>query len=186
MPRTPLQFQNMKDERKLSILKNALPLFALYQDKVSIDMICSKAKCSHGLIYHYYKNVDAVYDELINTEYYRHLLEELTKNDTHISAFDQFKEIIEILYNAKTIEDISYMNIIISNDGKNSFLNNMTSLLKRGQKEGDIINGNVNDISYCLILIFKGIYLSFLANKKAKIIKPNIENIFELFRKTYY
>lgn len=186
MPRTPIQFQNMKDERRLSILKNALPLFALYQDKVSIDMICSKTKCSHGLIYHYYKNVDAIYDELLNTEYYKQLFEKLTKNDIHINAFEQIKEIIEILYDAKTIEDISYMNIIISNDGKNSFLNNMSSLLKRGQKEGDIINGNVNDISYCLIFIFKGIYLSFLVNKKAKIIKPNIENIFELFRKTYY
>lgn len=186
MPRTPIQFQNMKDERKLSILKNALPLFALYQDKVSIDMICSKAKCSHGLIYHYYKNVDAVCEELISNEYYKQLFEKLTKNDIHIKAFDQIKEIVEILYNAKTIEDISYMSIIISNDGKNSFLSNISSLLKRGQKEGDIINGNVNDISYCLMLIFKGMYLSFLANKKTKINKPNIENVIELFRKTYY
>ena len=49
----------MKDERKLSILESALPLFAIYgKNDVSIDMICNKAKCSHGLVYHYFKNVE--------------------------------------------------------------------------------------------------------------------------------
>ena len=67
----------MKDERKLSILESALPLFAIHGKDISIDMICQKAKCSHGLAYHYFKNVDQIYNELLSSETYKSLYSSL-------------------------------------------------------------------------------------------------------------
>ena len=72
MPRTKEQFTEMKDERKSSILKAALPLFSINK-KVSIDAICEKAKCSHGIIYHYYRNSDQVLQTLLKSELYLEL-----------------------------------------------------------------------------------------------------------------
>ena len=58
MPRRPEQFDQLKDERKASILKHALPLFALKPQKdITIDLISQSAKCSHGLVYHYFKSM---------------------------------------------------------------------------------------------------------------------------------
>ncbi|HBF68476.1 MAG TPA: hypothetical protein DDW20_04050 [Firmicutes bacterium] len=186
MPRTPLQFQNMKDERKLSILECSLPLFSLYGNKVSIDLICSKAKCSHGLIYHYYKNTKDIFDDLLKSDTYNCLASKLIIDDKNKKAEEQIREIISVLYSLKTIEEMSYANIIISNEEKGGFVQNFIKLVKRGQKEEEITNGSPDSIAYCIILLFKGIYLSYLTNKKANIKKPDIENIYEIFRKIYF
>lgn len=186
MPRTPLQFQNMKDERKLSILECSLPLFSLYGNKVSIDLICSKAKCSHGLIYHYYKNTKDVYADLLKSETYKDLFSKLVIDDKNKKAEEQIREIVSILYEINTIEEMSFANIIISDEEKDGFVQNLIKLIKRGQKEEEITNGSPEDIASCIILLFKGIYLSYLTNKKANIKKPNIDNIFEIFRKIYF
>ena len=99
MPRTPLQFQQMKDERKLSILESALPLFATNgKDSVSIDMICQKAKCSHGLAYHYFKNSEQIYSELLSSSTYKDLFSKL-------NVFDLSKEDMDILNKAKPLAD---------------------------------------------------------------------------------
>ena len=67
MPRTREQFSEMKENRRSSIMNAALPLFSI-NEKVSIDMICEKAKCSHGIFYHYFTNVNQIYDRLLKSE----------------------------------------------------------------------------------------------------------------------
>ena len=69
MPRTREQFSEMKEERRTAILNAALPLFSLGK-KVTIDMIAEKAKCSHGIVYHYYKNTDQVLEKLLKSPTY--------------------------------------------------------------------------------------------------------------------
>ena len=57
MPRTPEENKKIKLERKKSILKASLRLFALYGvENVAMDSIADRVGCSHGLLYHYYAN----------------------------------------------------------------------------------------------------------------------------------
>lgn len=61
MPRTLTQNKEIKDKRKELIIETSAALFCLYgYDNIVIDDIASKLKCSHGLIYHYFKNKDAI------------------------------------------------------------------------------------------------------------------------------
>ena len=61
MPRTFKENEKIKEERRNKILDLSLKLFASYgYENVSIDMIAKKAKCSHGLMYHYFKDKDEI------------------------------------------------------------------------------------------------------------------------------
>ena len=113
MPRTREQFSEMKDERKASILKAALPLFSL-GEKVSIDAICEKAKCSHGIIYHYYRNTNQILDVLLKQPLYTELKNALF-NQSEGSSYDRIEHSIAILLDvsAKKIEHVAYLNMLI-------------------------------------------------------------------------
>ena len=66
MPRTKEQFQKMRDARKERILLESAKAFAIEgYDSVTVDKIVEKAKCSHGLFYHYFKNKEDIYKALL-------------------------------------------------------------------------------------------------------------------------
>ena len=66
MPRTFKDNERIKEERRAKILSTSLKLFATYGfDNVSMDMIAKKSKCSHGLMYHYFKDKN----EIIKSHY---------------------------------------------------------------------------------------------------------------------
>jgi len=61
MPRTFKENEKVKEERRNRILNISLKLFAnLGYENVSMDMIAKKAKCSHGLMYHYFKDKNEI------------------------------------------------------------------------------------------------------------------------------
>lgn len=186
MPRTPLQFQQMKDERKLSILESALPLFAIYgKNDVSIDMICQKAKCSHGLAYHYFKNVDQIYNELLSSETYKSLLKSLDSFNNEKDIYSQIVELTDKLLKL-TKESrfaIAFALILISDSSKKSFYSNVVKLISDGQKEGLITGGKPVDIVDTYFLVFKGLYQSILNQKHSEIRVPSIDNILKIVRR---
>lgn len=185
MPRRPLQFKQMKDERKLSILEASLPLFAINsKEKVSIDSICKNAKCSHGLIYHYFKNVDEIYSELLKSLTYKSLKEALFVNFKSMYAFDGLKHITNTLItNFNEIHNICFISLIINEEGKDSLHETLIYLIKRGQKEGDVTGGDPKDIANAFLFIFKGMSLQYLLNKNSKVIIKDPDVVVELFRK---
>ncbi len=186
MPRTPLQFQQMKDERKLSILESALPLFATNgKDGVSIDMICQKAKCSHGLAYHYFKNSEQIYLELLSSNTYKNLFSKLDVFDFTKEAYSQLVELVrkfvDLSNESKTI--ISFALIILANDGKLSLYSKIIKLISQGQNEGTITGGSPSDITSTLLLFFKGLFLTKLNEKHPTIKVPSIDNIIKVFKR---
>ena len=185
MPRTPLQFKRMKDERKLSILEASLPLFALYGDKVSVDMISSAAKCSHGLVYHYFKNTDEIYLELLNSLTYQNLKEKVFINFKGMYAFEALKHITITLVNEikSSDQNVAFIILMINDSSKESLFNIVTSLVKRGQKENDVTGGETKDIANAFLFIFKGMGLQYLLNKHNKIPDLDPDVLVELFRK---
>lgn len=186
MPRTPLQFQQMKDERKLSILEASLPLFSLDRNKVSVDKICVASKCSHGLVYHYFKDTDAVFTELRKSFTYKEIAEALNIKTNDKYAIESIRYFVEFFVNvakSKDIAKIAFANIIISDEGKDSFEEKLFTLVERGQKEGDVTGGDKKDIAFCFINLMKGIYLQFLTQKHPKVFIPSVDNIIQLFNK---
>ena len=186
MPRTPLQFQQMKDERKLSILEASLPLFSLDRNKVSVDKICAAAKCSHGLVYHYFKDTDAIFDELKKCLTYKEIQKKLEFKTTDKYAIDCIRYFVNVFVDiakTKSTNEIAFANIILSDDDKNSFSNELIKLVSRGQKEGDITGGDPKDIAFCFVNLLKGIYLQYLTQKHPSAYVPSVDNIMQIFNK---
>jgi len=183
MPRTREQFSEMKDERKSSILKAALPLFSLNK-KVSIDAICEKAKCSHGIIYHYYRNTDQILDTLLNSATYVDLKNRLFNPDEG-SSYEKIEQIISILINVseKKIEHTCYLNILIKEKDKGSLFQHLTKLIKEAQISGTVVAGDPIELVNSLFLLLKGLYLSLLLEKHPDIKVPSLETVMQLLRK---
>ena len=184
MPRTREQFSEMKDERLASILNAALPLFSLRGKKVSIDAIADKAKCSHGIVYHYFKNSDEIYNKLLTSSTYVELNNRLFLQPSG-SSYEKIEDIISVLLDVSEakFENVCYLNIIIKNEDKNSLFSVLSKLVKEGQNSGKIIAGEPADVVNTLFFVFKGIYLSFLQEKHPVIKVPSLENVMQLIRK---
>ena len=61
--------------KRQEILDGALKAFCEHGIKsTTIDDICEKINCSHGLFYHYYKNKDELLEDLNN--HYKKIFEE--------------------------------------------------------------------------------------------------------------
>ena len=185
MPRRPIQFEQIKEERKLSILESALPLFAIHGVKsVSIDMVSEKAKCSHGLVYHYFKKVEQIYDELIDSESYKELAKEFTI-DLNESAYPQIEKIVRLFLSIvdDSKETIAFTMLLLSDESKKSFYSSFLKLILKGQNDREVTGGKPEDIANCFIYLIKGLYQTKL-NEKHPIIKvPSFDNVMNIFRR---
>ena len=182
MPRTREQFIEMKDERRESIFKAALPLFSLNK-KVTIDDICEKAKCSHGIVYHYFKNVDQILEKLLKSSTYVELHELLFDKLTG-SSYEKIEELLSIMLavSDKNLEKICYLNLLLKSREKDSLFMLLSKLIKDGQRAHKIIGGNPEDLVESLFCLFRGIYLPFLLEKHPVVKVPSIETVMQLIR----
>ena len=183
MPRTREQFSEMKDERRNSILAAALPLFSLNK-KVSIDMICEKARCSHGIVYHYFRNTDQILEKLLKNPTFLDLQEKLF-NPEDGSTYEQIEQILTILLDVSQskFETVCYLNMLIKSTEKNSLRSLLTKLVKNGQAAGTIIGGEPSQLVESVMLLLKGLYLTFLLEKHPDVKVPSVETIMQLLRK---
>ena len=183
MPRTREQFSEMKDERRSSILAAALPLFAT-SEKVSIDAICEKAKCSHGIVYHYFKNTQQILDTLLKSSTYVELKQKLFQFDGG-SSYEKVQQIVSVLLDVspKRIDIVSYLNLLIKEQSKDSLYVLFTKLVKDGQLSGTIIGGEPSELTDSIFLLLKGLYLSFLLEKHPVAKVPSSETVLQLLRK---
>ena len=183
MPRTREQFSEMKDERKSSILSVALPLFAT-SEKVSIDAICEKAKCSHGIVYHYFKNTQQIFETLLKSSTYVELKQKLFVFDGG-SSYEKIQQIVSVLLDVtpKKIDIISYLNLLTKDRSKDSLFVLFVKLIKDGQLAGTIIGGEPSELADSIFLLLKGLYLSFLLEKHPDVKVPSSETVLQLLRK---
>ena len=183
MPRTREQFAEMKDERKQAIFAAALPLFSV-SEKVSIDAICEKAKCSHGIVYHYFKNVEQIREKLMNSSTFVEIKHNIFDN-LEGSSYEKIEHIIgEMLdVSQKNIEKVCYLNILIKNTEKDSIFSLLTNLIKTAQQASTIKGGDPAEIVNTLFLLFKGIYLSLILEKHPTSKVPSLETVMQLIRK---
>ena len=183
MPRTREQFSEMKDERRNSILAAALPLFSLNK-KVSIDAICERAKCSHGIVYHYFRNTDQILERLLKSPTYVELNNKLF-NLEEGSSYEKIEQILSVLLDvsATKFESVCYLNMIIKNNEKGSLRLLLTKLIKDGQTAGTIVGGEPSQLVDSVFLLLKGLYLTFLLEKHPDVKVPSVETVMQLLRK---
>ena len=183
MPRTREQFSEMKDERRNSILAAALPLFSLNK-KVSIDAICEKAKSSHGIVYHYFRNTDQILERILKSPKYVELNNKLF-NIQDGSSYEKIEQILSVLLDVspQKFEEVCYLNMIIKNTEKTSLRSLLTKLIKDGQSAGSIIGGEPSSLVDSVFLLLKGLYLTFLLEKHPDVKVPSVETVMQLLRK---
>ena len=183
MPRTREQFSEMKDERRNSILAAALPLFSMNK-KVSIDAICEKAKCSHGIVYHYFRNTEQILERLLKSPTSVELNNKLF-NIQEGSSYEKIEQILTILLDVspQKFEEVCYLNMIIKNSEKTSLRSLLTKLIKDGQTAGSIVGGEPSSLVDSAFLLLKGLYLTFLLEKHPDIKVPSVETVMQLLRK---
>ena len=186
MPRTPLQFKAMKEERQLAILEAALPLFAMNGVKgVSVDAIANKAKCSHGLIYHYYKNSQEIFDALLKSENYKSMYEKIFKNRKEMFDIDAFMDIISTLWDFLYLDtqSLCFLLIIINEEGSKSIETVLKNLVRRCQNQDVINGGDPSQLVEAFLNEIRGVIYPRLIDKKYNKPIPDFEIVFELFRK---
>lgn len=178
MPKTAIQNKQIKDERRQSILDASLPLFGLYHNLVTIDQICEKAKCSHGLIYHYFKNTKDVLEALMNTKECLSIKKELDCNIDKPTN-ERVEEITKSLLKINNINRVSYLSILIKDDSKKSFKNDFIKLVNKEQL--DIKKSN--DLVDIYLSALKGLYYNYLIDTKHEISSLKKDALISIFKK---
>ena len=186
MPRTNDINKQIKDERKQSILLAALPLFALYNEKVSVDMICEKAKCSHGLLYHYFRDANNVLFNIKKMDDYISLKNSLLNIIDNGSPIDSIYQILQntnsSILKAKK-DDIPMIYLVINDEDKNSYKNTLIELVRNGQNHGQVTAGKADDIVRIYNEQNNGVLLKKILQKSYKLDLPPVDNLMQIFIK---
>ena len=186
MPRLKRQNEAIKDERRQELILAATPLFAIYSPLgVTMDMVADEAKCSHGLIYHYFHNVDEIYQNVMNSLEIKELKDNLFALRNEPIAGQELYRITEKLIASLGNDRISSSRLllVLNETGPGSFLEQLAKLIKEGQNEKDVVGGDPYDIAKTYLLVFKGYLLNYLLIKKYNEERPNIDVVYEIFRK---
>ena len=185
MPRLASQNKEIKDERRQSILNASLVVFALYgKDNTTVDLLTTASKCSHGLFYHYFKNVDQVYDSLFKLPKLIEIKQKILDTN-RLYSFQKLEDVVINLLNVLSLDkdSISITAILLDDREKDSLFNNISYLIQKGQKEGDVTGGDPDDITTTFTYIFKGYCSSYLTHKRNKPMLPDKDIVLELFRR---
>lgn len=186
MPRTREQNQDIKDQRRQQIVDAALPLFALYNDKVSVDQICQQAKCSHGLFYHYFRDTDHLLNQIKRDEKFSLIQKDLTTVNTDDNISEILYHIINRFngYLAKAKDnDCALLVLIINNQDKISFRSTLLNIVKLGQEQHVFAPGKPEDIVDIYLDQNIGVLLKKLLQKSYKIKIIPTDNLVQIFYK---
>lgn len=197
MPRTKEQFNAMKVARKAKILSAAAVLFAIEgYDSVTVDKIVEKAKCSHGLFYHYFKNKDDIFEELVskltlknfNGYNQKLLLEEpivalRTIVSNALSQITKDNDSPYLLYIFLTYNLQANTPQIIEGQELRSGFDVVYKIISEGQKIEQVGPGDPKDYLLCLISLLRGLTYTYIVHKEQKLenFLPSVDVIMNLF-----
>jgi len=101
-PRSPEQFEQIREEKKVLILAAALELFATegYHNS-TISKVAKKAGISKGLIYNYYSSKEEVLEAVL-LEGFRRMTEILVPDDGLLDTKEEFVELVDKMFDSVT------------------------------------------------------------------------------------
>lgn len=196
MPRTKEQCQKIKERRKEAIKAAGLRLFAINGYKsVTIDDVMDEVNSAHSLFYHYYPSKEELFRDIM------HEIEaQMTSVFNGISYDKKAILIIEDLLD-KLLKLISkkqsayaiYLLLTLhyhhetfpqarETDHKIAFWDYTYKMIKKGQEEGDIPEGNIEEYTLALFSIIHGLAYKGMFDKNKHIL-PNKRIIMNLILK---
>ncbi|MGM9857843.1 MAG: TetR/AcrR family transcriptional regulator [Bacilli bacterium] len=204
MPKTKQTYDQMKEDRRRSILKASLRLFAVRgYDAVRMDDIAKKCECSHGLLYHYYKDKEDIFHDLMNylhSDVYRF---NLLIHEEKVSAKEQIIHICDAIINIiNGDEDRFFSFYMFTNidyqktlppppvrDGKGKihhkfFDDILKEIIIQGQKEGTVHKGDPKELTLLFHSLMYGMLFDKLKNKREKYSCPSSKAIQRILLKT--
>lgn len=197
MPRSKEQFNQMKEARKAKIISAAASLFALDgYDSVTVDKIVEKAKCSHGLFYHYFKNKDHIFEELVS----RLTLKNFNKYNQGLLLQEPIDALTTICNNALSQVtkdyDSAYLlyifltyNLqvntpqIIEGQELSAGFDVVYKIILEGQNRGQVALGDPKDFLICFISLLRGLTYTYIIQREQKMPThlPSTDVIMNLF-----
>lgn len=168
MPRSKAQFKQIKDKRKAKLLSSCLYLFAKEgYEEVAVDDICKKAKCAHGLFYHYFDSTEAALKEALASNEEVSLFacnleavgkEGLKKLCKEISSLLKGKKDDQILM-VKLCLNLHQQNSIYksANIKAYSYYPHIKKLIKTAQAEGEVTQANLDQVCDLFIACLNGV-----------------------------
>ncbi len=206
MPKTEEQLNKLKETRRREIALCGLKVFCEKgYDFTTVDDIVKKAKCSHGLFYHYFKSKKEIFDEIIRIKHESRDLELKEKVEKESDYRKKLKIIVESMFkNMKNDENFPYhYYFFLSNcfshkykqrfllekkdSNKKPFILVLENIFKNGQESGQFnTKYTAKECAELLISIIQGATLGFVIAPKDvqdKMKLPNVDLILDVFNK---
>ena len=116
MPKSKEQFEQIRNERIKIILNSAATLFALKgYEGVSLDEVTKEAKCSHGLLYHYFSNKEELYKAVLEQVVYPDVQALLSDINWNQKAKDVMSSLLDkVLKKENDFKDYDTIELTIS------------------------------------------------------------------------
>ena len=200
MPRTVEQNEIIRNERISKILVASLYLFANKgYDATTLDEIAKVAGCSHGLLYHYFKDKYNLYNYLVNEVAFPIVKAKIVSIKSDQKAKYMLRDIITSFIKELKSTDDKYcwsVNLLISvelsvvegtktirvskekNDRIFQWINN---IIDRGQQEGDFSpTKNSKELTAMIIYFMKGMAYIRMKLGYKKFICPDVSIIMDM------
>ena len=176
MPKTKEQFEKIKEERRKEILDAALYLFAVDgYDAVTSDSITRKVGCSHGLLYHYFKSKEELFEYIVLevvVSNYHEIVKDVNKEQ---NPKNFMRDLLNAYLESLKMHDIKYacslyllFNIHLqkklylklqeaSANGKRRPFQIFHEKLQEGVASGEFYNGDATEMAIALSACLKGL-----------------------------
>lgn len=169
------QLENIRNERKIQIMKAALKVFAENGLKLTkISSIAKEAGISHGLVYHYFKSKEEVlYESLqwaMELNETRKFLKELSDMNISpiekISRFTKFalsssksqsSDIFRIIRHLEDADDVPDHIVEFTQNVGKMYIEFFIPIFIEGQQTGEIIPGDPAELVGIFLTIISGI-----------------------------
>lgn len=200
MPRTAEQFEAMRKEREESILNAGLYFFATKgYELTTADAITKMANCSHGLLYHYYRTKEDLYQAVIEKKVRPIVYSIISDVDFYQKAKFVFIDITnrflkalkndndEYAWSIALLLDIHLQGVInpkVKHVEKSKKLyDQVFELIEKGKVEGDFNDLSSKELVVSLLALFKGLSYNRIRVGHAKFICPKTEVILNMVLK---
>ena len=197
MPKTKEQFEQIRQERMNTILRSALNLFVMKgYNAFSLDEITKDAKCSHGLLYHYFHSKEELYEAVLNQIVYPstiRIVENVNFDQKAIFVIHDLldttlkvikspnDERVKELYLLLNIHLQKSLPIIKKNEkGHTQIFATVEDLIERGKREGDINDYTTVELTIAILSMIKGLAFNRVHIGYKRFVCPHSEVIMEM------
>ena len=200
MPRTVEQNEIIRNERIGKILIASLFLFANKgYDATTLDEIAKTAGCSHGLLYHYYKDKYHLYNHLVNEVAFPIMRDRITNVNYEQKSKFVLRDVMTAYVKNLKSEDDKYcwaVNLLISvevsivdgtktirvsKEKNDKIFQWLFKLLEKAKEEGDVPeHKDCREITAMIIYLMKGMAYIRMKLGHKKFISPDVGIIMDM------